>query len=759
VTSLDPKPPAPEDRPAEADPPSPLAGASRLDVLRRLDLLDRPPEESFDRLTRMATRLTGVPVSLAVLVDDERQFFVSQVGLGEPWAAERQTPLTHSFCQHVVTRTAPLLVADAREDDLVRDNLAIEELGVAAYAGVPLVLEGQTVGSFCLIDSARHEWTPDELDVLHDLAGIAMTEMSLRLAVAEQRLHAREQEALRAVATLVAGEAPTTAVFAAAAEHAARVFAASVSRVVRLEPEGVTRLVGAWGRDAPAPAEVGEVVVLEDDSAIAAVMRTGETVTVTRPADPSGVAPANPEAVPPPATDGSLAAKPLGGADAAPAEPAEIPMRSGMAAPVQIDGRPWGGISVGWDHELPADAREHERLERFADLVGLAVTTAQAREQLSQLAFTDHLTGLYNQRAFSDRLDEEVRRCRRYGRPLSLVVFDLDHFKLVNDTHGHEAGNRVLAEFATRLLDMRRGSDVVARVGGEEFAWMLPETDGRSSMVAAERARSIIADTPFLGVGRLTASVGICSLEDASDAQELYRQADLALYWAKAAGRNTAVRYSPELIALQPGEENAHRLESAKTLAAVRALAGAVDAKDSSTQRHSERVAHLAGELAGVAGWDPARIVLLHSAALVHDVGKIGVPDTVLLKPGALTLEEYEQVKTHAALGAEIVADLLSREQVLWIRHHHERYDGLGYPDGISGDRISEGAGLLAVADAWDAMTVARPYGTPRPIDEAIEEMRRGIGGQFVPDAVAALLALYERGLLASTTAAGPPAV
>ncbi|CAB4916595.1 unannotated protein [freshwater metagenome] len=691
--------------------------ASRLGVVRRLGLLDAAPEESFDRLTRMATRLTGAPVSLAVLVDDDRQFFVSQVGLPESAALARETPLSHSFCRHVVARSSPMLVPDAREDPRVRDNLAIRDLDVIAYAGVPLVCDGETVGSFCLIDNAAHEWTPDEIEVLHDLAGMAMTEMSLRLAVAEERLHTREQEALRAVATLVAGEAPPGAVFSAAAEHVANVFSAVVSRVVRLEPDEETRLVGAWTRDTVMVEGVGDLVELDERSAVGGVLRGRRAVGMRRP-EPEG-----PEGEP-----GAL--------------------RSGMAAPITVDGRFWGAISVGWDTDVPVDDRELDRLARFADLVSLAVTGAQAREQLAQLAFTDHLTGLYNQRAFSDRLEEEVRRCRRYGRPLSLVVFDLDHFKLVNDTHGHEAGNRVLAEFASRLVAMRRGSDVVARVGGEEFAWMLPETSGKSSLIAAERARALIADTPFLGIGRLTTSIGICSLEDASDAQELYRHADLALYWAKAAGRNTVVRYSPELIALQPGRDSADRLESAKTLAAIRALAGAVDAKDPSTQRHSERVAQLAGELAGVAGWDPSRIVLLHSAALVHDVGKIGVPDTILLKPGKLTDAEYEMVKSHAALGAEIVADLLSREQVQWIRHHHERHDGRGYPDGVSGADFSEGARLLAVADAWDAMTVARPYGSPRPIAEAVEEMKRGTGGQFAPDAVAALLVLVERGAL-----------
>jgi diguanylate cyclase (GGDEF)-like protein/PAS domain S-box-containing protein len=538
-------------------------------------------------------------------------------------------------------------------------------------------------------------------------------------------MHAREQEALTSVATLVASEAHPRAVFAAAAERVAGMLHADYGIVGRVEPSGAARIVGTWSTGDLAPVRLGLTLEPDAQTAIATALRTGQTAAV-------------------------------GGESGPPVTYHTVGASCGLAEPIEVNGRLWGAVSVGWRQVPSADPHAAARLARFAHLVSLAVTGAEAREQLGRLASTDHVTGLYNRRTFSDRLDAEVTRARRHGRPLSLAVFDIDHFKLVNDTHGHQMGDRVLAEFAGCLMDERRDGDIVARVGGEEFAWILPDTDGPGAEAAAERARVAVAEHRFPGVGQLTASVGICCLQDAGDARELFRHADLGLYWSKSNGRNRSFRYSAETLSLLAADDHAGRLEDAKALAAIRALAAAVDAKDPSTQRHSERVAELAATLAGDAGWDPARIGLLRDAALVHDVGKIGVPDQILLKPGRLAPDEYEKVKTHAVLGAQMLVDLLSPEQIDWIRHHHERYDGMGYPDRIAGRDIAEGARILALADAWDAMIVARPYGTPRTVEQALDECRRGAGTHFCPHAVASLLRLAHSspGVLAPGRAA-----
>jgi putative nucleotidyltransferase with HDIG domain len=199
------------------------------------------------------------------------------------------------------------------------------------------------------------------------------------------------------------------------------------------------------------------------------------------------------------------------------------------------------------------------------------------------------------------------------------------------------------------------------------------------------------------------------------------------------------VRYDPAIVEELSAADRAARLERDRALSGLRALAAAVDARDPSTLRHSERVSALAERIAVELGWAPGRLRRLRDAALLHDVGKLAIPDAVLFKPGRLDAEEYEHVKTHAALGAEIVRDLLDPEQVAWVRGHHERPDGRGYPDGLAAGAIPDGAAILGVADAYDAMTVARPYSAPLLPAEALEECRRMAGAQFDPDAVAAL--------------------
>jgi diguanylate cyclase (GGDEF)-like protein len=385
--------------------------------------------------------------------------------------------------------------------------------------------------------------------------------------------------------------------------------------------------------------------------------------------------------------------------------------------------------------EFPEDAES--RLGLFAELASLAIANAQARQDLALRATVDDLTEALNQGEFHRRMDTECGRALRHARPLSLVVFDLDHFKRVNDGLGHPVGDRVLRATARAISAELRGEDILARVGGEEFALILPETGLADAAEAAERVRLAVARIHRPGLPPVTISAGVAELSDAPSPERLFAAADQALYAAKRAGRNRVCRFDPSAAA--PDMYSAPSQTPVNGMAAIRALALAVEAKDAATREHSERVADLAGRLAAAAGWASHRIDALRESALVHDVGKIGVPDRLLLKRGPLSPSEYDRVKIHPSLGAGIVAEVLDPEQASWVRHHHERYDGGGYPSGLVGTQIPDGARLLAVADAFDVMTTGRRYARARSRDDALGEIRSLAGAQFCPDAVAAL--------------------
>ena len=329
--------------------------------------------------------------------------------------------------------------------------------------------------------------------------------------------------------------------------------------------------------------------------------------------------------------------------------------------------------------------------------------------------------GLVGEEAFRARLDEEFARAERHGRPLAVIVFGVEPEAI------RETG------FLDRMRAALRPGSLLARLSDTELALLVPEADGMDGYAAAERLRRAVG--PACAI-----AAGVCDLEQALAPDDLLRLARASLQQALADGGNRIWRYSAQ-VAAEVGVESPLRSQS---LAGIRALARAIDHKDPSTVGHSDGVAAMAGALAAELGWPAPEIERLELAALVHDVGKMGVPDATLLKPELLTSAEHAHVQLHAALGAQIAAEVLAADQVAWVRSHHERIDGTGYPDGLAGEAIPLGARIIAVADAWDVMTSGRPYAEALDNEDALAECLRVVGTQLDVKIVDALVRVLQ---------------
>lgn len=354
---------------------------------------------------------------------------------------------------------------------------------------------------------------------------------------------------------------------------------------------------------------------------------------------------------------------------------------------------------------------------------------------------SDPLTNLSNRLAFRELLDLEVGRARRAGTPMTVVMGDLDRFKEINDRSGHQVGDLALQRVARLLQRSKREIDGVARVGGEEFALILPSTDAHQAFVLAERLRCKIAEEFAADAVTLTISFGVASYPDGGvTASSLVRAADSALYLAKGSGRNRTVLHTATTEDSPFPDAASRDIDAERFLAVILDLAEAVDVRFSGSARHSETVGRYAEMMARELGFSERHTSRMRLAGLLHDIGKVGVPDSILRKPGKLTDEEFETIRRHPALGAQILEHPSLADIREWVGAHHERPDGRGYPLGLKGEAIAVEARILAVADAYEAMTSDRSYHASMTHEEARTELQRCAGSQFDPQVVAALL-------------------
>jgi diguanylate cyclase (GGDEF)-like protein/PAS domain S-box-containing protein/putative nucleotidyltransferase with HDIG domain len=381
-------------------------------------------------------------------------------------------------------------------------------------------------------------------------------------------------------------------------------------------------------------------------------------------------------------------------------------------------------------------------------------------KELIELSITDGLTGLYNHRFLQERFDFEYKRIKRYGGIISCMMIDIDHFKMTNDTYGHQFGDQVLRQLSKILKSNSREVDICGRYGGEEFM-IVTNMDAEETLKFASKLHAAIEKHEFdCGEKKIhiTVSIGIAECKtDIQSKQELVERADSALYKAKRDGRNLirvwkAIEYQDEQLLDMGSFEimkgkfiDLSNQMRATYIESTNALVKAVDAKDPFAKEHSHNVSRYSTEIARAMQLPENDIEVIGYAGLLHDVGKISVNEEILIKKDALTPKEFEVLKHHPEAGVNILRDMKFLEkEIPLILHHHERYDGKGYPYGLKGREIPVGARIIAVADSIDAMTSGRTYKKRLSWKDALQEIRKGSGTQFAPDIVDAAINVFE---------------
>jgi len=412
------------------------------------------------------------------------------------------------------------------------------------------------------------------------------------------------------------------------------------------------------------------------------------------------------------------------------------------------------------DGAAPARLREAgipaER--RLATAINAAVDAFLRTESR---ATRDRLTGVLNRETLLSALVAEVERAPRHHKPLSVAFIDIDRFKPINDTYGHNSGDAVLRQIASRISEAIRASDVFGRYGGEEFMLILPETTPDEGIILAEQLRSMIMQEPLIIAGdqrlKVTISIGVSGGRGSSlKPDSLVDQADAAMYAAKSLGRNRTYRYRvlDDNATVRRAPISSERRAAATAIGrwasdtAAEALASVLAPQPHHRGQPSDMIAALATSMALELGLPKDEIERIRIASLLHDLGKLAVPPEILDKLTALTDLDWQAIGEHPRIGQVILEEASAlREAVPVVLHHHEHYDGSGYPHGLRGKEIPLGARIVAVADAYHAMIHDRPYKNARDHEAALRELRTNAGSQFDPEIVNLFCELFVAGV------------
>lgn len=430
------------------------------------------------------------------------------------------------------------------------------------------------------------------------------------------------------------------------------------------------------------------------------------------------------------------------------------------AAPLyDMDGKPAGAI------ESIRDITRRKLAEKELEQLNDELT--KSNKELKQMALRDTHTGLYNHRYLIEVLEAEFERSRRYNSPVSLMMVDLDYFRSINDVYGHQFGDKVLKRFAGFLKRAVRQYDIVVRYGGEEFAVLFPATDRVKAITMAQR---LLDDINLQDFGtrknsiKLKVSVAVASFPDDKvvKSADLLEVTDHILNKAKEYGGNrvystldvTAPKALPALNGngvnkmklLQEKLQKLNKSANQSLIEAIFAFAKTIELKDHYTGTHVERTVHYATEIGYKVGLSKEDLLLVRQAAILHDLGKIGVSETILKKASRLTPGEFEALRRHPKIGADIIRPIRLLHGIIpLILYHHERWDGTGYPFGLKGEDIPIGARIIAIADVYQALISNRPYRKAFSKAKALQMIKAGAGSQFDSRIVDAFLEVIRK--------------
>lgn len=695
---------------------------------------------------------------------------------------KRRRAAGNHLTEYIIRTRQPVLIRERYEEEVRK--LGVEPLqSLGSFCGVPLVLYDRAIGVMGVLSPDEKAFDEAQLELMRVLAGQAGVAIeNARLFAAEQKksqhLNLINNISRHAITTLNTDELLSEVVQQMEASlpysHLGIAMLDYTAKEVVVQAEGGRRRE-ALGRRWP----IGQGL-------LGHVARSGQ-MTIVQEADADSISPV-------------LASS-----------------KSAVGLPVVYADQLLGVLYVESSHAQEWNDEEILLLRTLADLMAGALHNAQTFQKAQEQAITDGLTGLKTHRFFMEALSAEWKRATRAGRSFSLVLIDLDRFKFVNDFHGHLAGDAVLQRIARVLEQNCRRSDVVSRYGGDEFVVMMPETSLEQTLQLAGKLRHCIEHEPLLREKNITGSFGLSTFPlHGSTPQEMIQAADSSMYISKHQGgnrvstpdhaeRHEGKRWKRDVLEAYLGvtlkrlfttgpeayEEIYRRLEqfaisvkqnpeavngsengggasvaglAPPVIEMLISLALAVDSKDQFTQGHSQKVskyavalAHALSEQKGGPPISEEQIEEIRLGGILHDVGKVGIPEVILNKGSALASDEWEIVKTHTVLGAKMFDPLgATCDLPKTIRHHHEFFDGSGYPDRLAGKNIPLSARIVAIADAFDTILSERSYKKPRNLEDALKEIERCSGSQFDPDLVETFLRVLRTRPPAEEPAAVP---